>query len=144
MRILAAIDFSPVTERLVEMSLRLARTSDIEITLLHVAAPDPDFVGFDSGPEEVRDQVATEHRKEHHQIQALAERLRSADIDATGLLVQGGTVEAILKHAEKYEADIIMAGSHGHGAVYDLLVGSVSEGLVRGSNRPVLLVPARS
>ena len=38
---------------------------------------------------------------------------------------------------------LIVLGSHGQSALYDLLVGSVSEGVVRASKVPVLLVPAR-
>jgi nucleotide-binding universal stress UspA family protein len=33
-------------------------------------------------------------------------------------------------------------GSHGHGSVYNLLVGSVTEGVLKAARRPVLLVPA--
>jgi nucleotide-binding universal stress UspA family protein len=32
-------------------------------------------------------------------------------------------------------------GSHGHGSVYNLLVGSVTEGVLKAGERPVLLVP---
>ncbi len=32
-------------------------------------------------------------------------------------------------------------GSHGHGAAYDMVVGSVSNGFIRESKRPVLVVP---
>jgi nucleotide-binding universal stress UspA family protein len=33
-------------------------------------------------------------------------------------------------------------GTHGHGAMYNLLVGSVTEGVLKQSTRPVLLVPS--
>jgi len=49
----------------------------------------------------------------------------------------------VIAEAERLPADLIVLGSHGHGAVYNMLVGSVAEGIVRASAVPVLLVPAR-
>ena len=91
----------------------------------------------------VRQQVAHEYRTEHHQVAALAESLAARGVAATPLLVQGSTVDMILAEADRLHADLIVVGSHGHGAVYDILVGSVSEGVVRRANLPVLVVPAR-
>ena len=77
------------------------------------------------------------------QIHAIAQRMRDAGIDATGLLVQGATIETILNEASKHDVDMIVLGSHGRGAVYRALVGSVSEGVLRKSARPVLVIPTR-
>jgi nucleotide-binding universal stress UspA family protein len=46
-----------------------------------------------------------------------------------------------LKEAADLDIDLIVVGSHGHGAMYQLLVGSISEGVLRRSNRPVLVIP---
>ncbi len=55
--------------------------------------------------------------------------------------MHGPTVETILKEASKLEVDMIVVGSHGGNAMYQLLVGSVSEGIVHKSKCPVLVVP---
>ncbi len=55
---------------------------------------------------------------------------------------EGTVVEEILKTAQEISADLIVMGSHGHGPVYNLLVGSVTEGVLKAGQRPVLLVPA--
>ena len=143
MKLLVAIDFSPVTERMMKAAERLGRAASAEVWLLHVAEPEPDFVGYDAGPAVVRDQVAEELHDEHRRIQGLAARLRDAGIEATALCVQGAIVDTVLEHADRLKADLIVTGSHGHGAVYHLLVGSIAEGLVKRSRRPVLVVPAR-
>jgi nucleotide-binding universal stress UspA family protein len=114
-----------------------------KVFLVHVAPPEPDFVGYSAGPDVVRGQVAIEHRARHQQLQRLAEDLRANEVETTALLLQGATVETLIAEAGKLEAGLIVLGSHGHGAVYDLLVGSVAEGVVRRSTVPVLLVPAR-
>ncbi len=142
MSLLVAVDFSVVTERQVAAVERLAAPGR-KIHVLHVAEPDPDFVGFEGGPDTVREQIAAEFRQEHRQVQALAARLRDAGFDATGLLVQGPTVATILEQAEKFAAHAIVVGSHGHGALFDLVVGSVSAGVIRNAQAPVLVVPSR-
>lgn len=142
MSLLVAVDFSPVTKRQIEAVRRLAAPRR-RVFVLHVAEPDPDFVGFEGGPDEVRDQIAAEYREEHRRVQALAAELRDAGLEATGMLVQGPTVATILEQVDRLEADAIVVGSHGHGAIFDLVVGSVSSGVIRRSRVPVLVVPAR-
>ena len=45
--------------------------------------------------------------------------------------------------ADELAADVIVVGSHGRGKLFDLVVGSVSAGVIRKSQVPVLVVPAR-
>ncbi len=142
MNAVVAMDFSAVSEKQLAAIGRLAH-EDRHIYLLHVAEPEPDFVGFDAGPDVVRDQMAEQFHREHEQIQAMAQRLRDQGREATALLVQGPTVDTILQQAERLDADLIVVGSHGHGAVFDMLVGSISSEVIRRSTVPVLVVPAR-
>jgi nucleotide-binding universal stress UspA family protein len=143
MKILAAVDFSPVTERVLEALVSIAATFPAEVRLIHVAPPDPAFVGYEAGPKIVRGQVAAELHAQHQQLQALADRLRAEGVDATALMLQGPTASTVIAEADRLEAGLIVLGSHGRGAVYRMLVGSVAEGIVRASNVPVLLVPAK-
>ncbi len=143
MNILVAVDLSPASEKVVEAAGNVAKLTGAKVYILHVAEPDPDFVGYDAGPEVVRTQVAGEMRREHRDVQALAEKLRGDGLDATALLVQGPTVETTLKEADKLKAELIVVGTHGHGAVYDVLIGSYSAGIIRKSTLPVLVVPIR-
>jgi nucleotide-binding universal stress UspA family protein len=141
--LLAAVDFSDVTEGVMAVVASLARELGAEVRVVHVAAPDPDFVGYDVDSAALRDVHAREYREEHRQLQALADRLREQGIDAKALLIRGSTVEKIAEEAERVDADLVVAGSHGHGALHRALLGSVSEGLVRSLRRPVLIVPAQ-
>ena len=142
MSLLVAVDFSPVTERQTDAVRRLASPGR-RVFVIHVAEPNPDFVGFEGGPDEVRNQIAAEFREEHRRVQRIADELRDAGLNATALLVQGPTVATILEQAERVEADAIVVGSHGRSAIFDLLAGSVSSGVIRASRVPVLVVPAR-
>ena len=49
--------------------------------------------------------------------------------------------EEILLQEDSLNADLIVMGTHGHGAMYNLLVGGVTKGVLKHSTRPVLLVP---
>ncbi len=143
MNILVAIDFSDATEAIVRQAEEIAVTHSAKVWLLHVAEPEPDFVGYQPGPQAERDFLAERFHTEHRNIQHIAKRMRATGLDITALLVQGVTVETILERARKLNIDMIIVGSHGRGAMYQLLVGSVSEGVLRGAVCPVLVVPTR-
>lgn len=50
-------------------------------------------------------------------------------------------VPTIIAQANALKAAYIVIGSHGHGAVYDLVVGSTTQGVLRKARCPVLVVP---
>jgi nucleotide-binding universal stress UspA family protein len=139
--IVVPVDFSDQTEAVMQVARRLGEAFDAQIWLLHIAAPDPDFVGYGTGPDVVREQVAKGLREEHSKVQELGDELRVQGLTATALAIQGPTVDTILAEASKLEADLIIMGSHGHGAVYRTLMGSVSEGVLHRATCPVLIVP---
>ena len=143
MNLLVAIDFSEHTATILDQAVSIARPMEAKVWLLHVAEPEPDFVGYDVGPQNERDARAEKFHREHTEIQALSDQLRSDGLDATALLVQGSTAATILHEADKLKADMIIMGSHGRGAMRQLLVGSSSEGVVKGAKCPVLIIPTR-
>jgi nucleotide-binding universal stress UspA family protein len=142
--ILVPVDFSDVTGGVIEEARVLCEALGAKLWLVHAAAPDPDFVGYDGGPQSVRDSVAQHLREEHRDLQQRAEELRANGIDAVALLIQGPTVETILGEAKRLEADMIVMGSHGHGALYRALLGSISEGVLHKATCPLTIVPARA
>lgn len=141
MRLLVPLDLSDATPKVLEMARRMGLATRAAVWLLHVAGPEPAFVGYNPGPDVVRDQVADEYRQQHRDVQAHADQLRAAGVDVTALLIQGPTAGCILAEADRLEADLIVMGTHGRGAVFDLVVGSVSTAVLRGSRIPVLFIP---
>jgi nucleotide-binding universal stress UspA family protein len=141
MKLLVAVDFSDPTELILRVASRLGKSLDASVWVVHAAEPEPDFVGYDAGPEVVRGQVAKELREEHRRLQECADVLREAGVDAKAILVRGPTVEALLAMAEKQGADLIIVGSHGRGVIAGMLLGSVSQGLIRARRWPVTVVP---
>ena len=141
MKLLVCIDLSESTEIIVKKIEEITKALPAKVWLLHNAVPEPDFVEFKVDPQAARESLAKKFHNEHRQIQEIADRLRKAGLDATALLVHGATVDAILKEAADLDVDMIVVGTHGRGAMYQLLVGSVSEGILHKSPYPVLVIP---
>ena len=141
MNILACLDSPENSRELIAKAEQLAVAMEAKLWLLHVVEADPDFVGFDVGPQSVRDTLAKEFQEEHDWLQQESASLRKKKVDAQALVVQGGVAEIILKELEKRAADIVIVGSHSSHKIKNLILGSVSNEVVRRSAKPVLLVP---
>ena len=139
--ILVTIDFVNNEKQLIDIALQLAESFKAKLWLLHIASPDPDFIGYDVGPQYIRDFRAEELRKEHKLLQEYADTLKKKGIDSEGLLVQGATIEMIIEESKKLNVDLIIAGHHERGFFYNAFVGSVSAKIIKKSKIPVLIVP---
>lgn len=139
--ILVSIDFDDKQQRLVNKAVEFGQAFNAKIWFIHIAAPDPDFVGYDVGPQYIRDYRADELRDEHKLLQKYATSLKKEGVEAEGLLVQGATIEMIIKEADKLNIDLIIAGHNKRNFLYDAFVGSVSEDIIGETDIPVLIVP---
>lgn len=141
--ILVSIDFDDNENFLIDKTIKFAKAFTAKVWLIHIAAPDPDFVGYDAGPQYVRDQRAEDLREEHKLLQQYAQSLKQNGVDADGLLIQGATTEMIIEEAKKLNIDMIIAGHNKRNFLYQMFVSSTTEGLINQSNIPVLVVPMR-
>ena len=138
--ILVPIDFSDVSARVTSTAATIAKALDADLILLHVAEPEPDFVGFEAGTEIVQPNVPLVVRDDTQALDREKERLAETGVSVTALHVQGPIEEKIMSEAKRLDADMIVLGSHGHGALYHLLVGSVATEVLKKSKVPVLVV----
>ena len=150
-RILVAIDLSDVTAVMLDVASELASEFKAKLYLVHVAKVPHTYVahgggaqfGFDPAYTVLsRDEIAHQLRDEHRELQEHGARIEGEGVQVAALLLPGDPVVKILEEAEKLDVDLIVMGSHGHGAIYELLVGSVTEGVLRKARRPVLVVPS--
>ena len=150
-RILVAIDLSDVTAVMLDVASELASEFKAKLYLVHVAKVPHTYVahgggaqfGFDPAYTVLsRDEIAHQLRDEHRELQEHGARIEGEGVQVAALLLPGDPVVKILEEAEKLDVDLIVMGSHGHGAIYELLVGSVTEGVLRKTRRPVLVVPS--
>jgi Universal stress protein family len=100
-RIVVAIDLKAGTNRLLAKAQRYGLALNAVVDIIHVAPPDPDFVGYmkSGGPTEktqdnlIRDSQAKALRDEHQQTQNLAAALRAKGVRVErALTVQGPTL----------------------------------------------------
>ena len=143
MKLLAAVDLSRASAYVIEAVHRVAMATDAEVHLLHVVVPLASIAGPEFHPVMEPQEVSERYLDEQEQLNALAKQLTEAGVNAIALIVQGDPVKTILSEARRLDAELIVAGSHGHGLLFDALVGSVSGGLLRKSTLPVLIVPTR-
>ena len=142
--LLVCVDFSEGTDRLLAQAAKLSTAFDERIVLLHVAQPEPEFVGFSPGPDSVRQQMADQFNSERQKLQVEGDGLRECGITVETLCVQGLIADVILDHATRLAADMILMGTHGHGALHHMLAGSVCQNVIHKAICPVLLVPSRA
>ena len=141
MNILAALDLASTTPAILKTARTWASPPAHRLWLVHVAEPNPDFVGYETGPDTVRDAIAHQLRVERVQLEDRAEELRRDGLDVTALAVQGPIAETLLKEADKIGADVILMGTRAHGKLHEWFMGSTSQGVIHKTTRPVLLVP---
>jgi nucleotide-binding universal stress UspA family protein len=131
--ILTAIDFSPVTKRVVAEAVGLAQATRARVVLLNVTTPNS-LVRDYAGLEAVIEGADPTGRKGDARRSVLA-------IHGDSLQIIGEPVEVILEQAARCCADYIVMGSHGHTALFEMLVGGTAEGVLRGARCPVMLIP---
>ena len=158
-RILVPIDFSDATLRVIDLAQQLAKALDAEIHLVHVkeltaaAAPGalgyglagmPELAPMSGVPIPVFDpmpQTVPVAEDEQSKLTHWQDKIAQSGVKVTLHEPTGAVVEEILNEADVVNADLIVMGTHGHGAMYNLLVGGVTKGVLKRSTRPVLLVP---
>jgi nucleotide-binding universal stress UspA family protein len=139
--ILVAVDFGVDDQVLLGRASQLAEKFNAKIWVVHIAAPDPDFVGYEPGPQYIRDFRAEDLRTEHKALKAYAENLGKSGIEAEGLLIQGPTVATILEEATKLSIDLFVVGTHKHGFLHRLFNENTPIELAKKSNIPLLVIP---
>lgn len=137
-RILVAVDGSEVSSRAVERCGDIAEKFGSKVTVVHVAVPlfvPPEPYGTHTAALE---EATREYGK---QLTGDATKaLRDRGIDAEPLFLSGAPAELIVEASKSDDVDLVVVGSHGRGAVGRMLLGSVSDRVIRLSPKPVLVV----
>ncbi|WP_300437711.1 universal stress protein [Christiangramia sp.] len=139
--IMVAVDFNDSIGELMVYADSLAQKFQSKVWVLHVAEPEPDFVGYEPGPQYIRDVKAEEYREEHRNLQEICKNFLSEDIKAEALLIQGSTVETVMNEAKKLHIELLIVGTHKHSFLHNLLQESVSMELIKKAEIPMLTIP---
>lgn len=133
--ILLAVDGSPHAERAAGLVRGLAIESGDSVVLLHVTEIMPIRGGVDVDLDHDREAMEAADR--------YGRELELAGVPVKVELVRalaGRVARIIVESARAHEAGVIVMGSHGHGDLVALLLGSVAHKVVHLADRPVLIV----
>lgn len=143
--IVVAVDFSNVTARVLEMASDLAKAFGAQLRLFHVVEPEPSYTAYGFTPDEFPALHAYQdeaRRRAHSQLAELLDQVKPDLPSATSQIAEGSPLHSLLDYVKESGADMVVLGSHGHGVIASLLLGSVAEGMVRKATVPTLIVPA--
>jgi nucleotide-binding universal stress UspA family protein len=143
--VVVAVDFSDRTDDIVAEGAALAQASGGVLHLVHVAAGEPVLAGYDKDEisAHTRDARAGELTEEHQRLRDMGAAIAEDGVEVKPLVVMGPTAHTILETTARLGASHLVIGSHGHGGLHHILVGSVAEEVVRHAPVPVVLVPVR-
>ena len=138
-KILFPTDFSDVAAKAVKYVKQLRGAGAQEVILLHVI-DEQELMVLSRAPaqyqqivEELKKEVATE-------MAAIVEEMTSEGFRVTPEVKTGNPFRVIMDTAQREKVSIIVLGSHGKSNVGELLMGSVSENVIRHAKVPLLVI----
>lgn len=142
--ILCPVDLSDISQHVNQHAVVLARWYKAKITALHVCNPIViPSTGFSLVDTEIMP-VLTEDETKEIRAQVLTSFGSVAANDVDVLVETGHPANQILKLAKSLPADLVVIGTHGVGGFEHLILGSVTEKVMRKVTCPVLTVPPRT
>jgi len=131
--ILCPVDFSEFSQHALDHAIAMAKWYDARLTMLHVFV---NMGAVDLPPIELKDE-------ERARLLTEMRRFACAPDLPIDLLIReaADTHREILHQAAALHADLLVIGSHGRTGLETLLLGSVTEKLIRKATCPVMVVP---
>ncbi len=145
-RILVPVDFSPHSQEALEYAADLAKPFGAELVVIFVIEPiyyaGPDYTGLSSPV--VAGLVEEQRKSAREELARLEKQYGKRRIKLRAVTQTGMPYRVIADSAKRLKADLIVMATHGRTGMSHLLMGSVSERVVRIATCPVLTMhPAR-
>ena len=139
-RILIPTDGSDAVRPAVETALTLAETHDAALHVLFIVDQPTSVSGTGEGVPGLDNLLAELEEEGHEATNAITGQANDRGIETTAAVRRGNPHDDILTYANDHDVDLIVMGTHGRTGVKRALLGSVTEGVVRHSEIPVLTV----
>ncbi len=137
-KILCPIDHSDCSKEALKYAVSLAMKDEAKLLLLHVIDIRSFSEGLDAMSKPLPDEVTLEQLRVKL-LDCIPEEIRD-DMDIEAIVTQGIPFAEIISVAKEKEIDMIVIGSHGRTGLSHMMLGSVSEKVVRKAPCPVLTV----
>jgi nucleotide-binding universal stress UspA family protein len=141
-RILYPTDFSPPSADAIDQAVALARWYHARITALHVCVPI--FMPVPGLPAPADRVGEPEKQRAREEAAACVHAGAAAGVGVDVAVEAGEPAREILEWAARLPADLIVIGTHGASGFERLMLGSVTEKVLRKATCPVLTVPPRA
>ena len=140
-KIVALIDFSEVSRKVIEYGAVQAKAHGAELYLLHVE-PESTPILYRKIDEAERNRKASILRHEHSELLARAAEIRSRiEVNVHPVLMESAEVEeTIVAEVEKLGAEEVILGNHHHGGLHNYFFGSVGQKLMKDLDCPLTLI----
>lgn len=145
--LLVSIDFSPISQKVVDGASELASSLGAKILLFNVMEPAAAYVPVGAAMDVITAPIPVEPpdlELVRAQLEKVAKPLREQGLSVESLVAEGLPADEILRKSVTSGASMIILGSHGHGAVYQLFSGSVVTAVLHRSAIPVTVIPVHS
>ena len=138
---LVASDGSEAARAALVEAIALANESGAELAVITVWSALQGDYGISHPPGAMLDDVlVAERRHAETTLRDAAHLAETAGVKVRTRLATGNPVERICAYADEIDARLIAVGTRGHGTVASLILGSISNGVIRNACRPVLVV----
>ncbi|GAB6058636.1 universal stress protein [Desulfonatronum parangueonense] len=138
-KILCAVDFSGVSDKVAEYAKSLAGPLDAEIICIHVVPSGTIYADFGI-PMNSMESFCTTMIAEGEKTLAAFNEKHFSDTQYRAKVTCGDFSEQILASAKEEQADMIVMGTHGRKGMDKLLFGSVAEKVLRQAPCPVVAI----
>jgi len=136
-KILVPLDGSDHSSRALEVAIQLAKQLKCKLVLLTVYSM---VAASGSSPELSLMAIEASRDRGKEILKSAEEKVKSEMIEVETELTAGTAVEAIVEKSKEGKFDMIVMGARGLGTMRKLLIGSVSEGVIKSAPCPVLIV----
>ncbi|ELS05244.1 universal stress protein UspA-like protein [Xenococcus sp. PCC 7305] len=132
-----AVEKPPLAFKVADTGFALAKALNAQVLLMHINPPAL-LYSPDSGtsPDQIKYQM---NREAENFLQKLV-KLYGDNLEVSSFILEGNTEHEIIKAINDIKPDILILGTHGKKAWQELLLGSVSEDIIRHSTCPVMLI----
>jgi nucleotide-binding universal stress UspA family protein len=146
-RILVPLDGSDLSERALQPAFELAQTFGARVNLLRVIPDDGDIFGAGGlGPPAIDIGDSSEKSdwaESEAYLNTTMDQWRATGVPIETRVAVGAEPEMIVQIAAQCGVALIVMATHGRGGLNRFLYGSVAEAVLRGAQRPLLLIPAK-
>jgi nucleotide-binding universal stress UspA family protein len=145
--ILTAIDFSSISQKVVDGAAELAGAMNARLLLLNVVEPVAAYVPVGAAMDVITAPIPMEPSDLNlvkERLEQFAAPLRVKGVTVETMAVVSLPVDEILNQAASNQAMMIVLGSHGHGSLYQLFSGSVVTSVLHKARIPVTVTPVHA